>query len=586
MVTAQNHSETQHTGPDLVREKAQPFTTKAPTSEIREDTSQPRKIFRDIEELAESIRGVGLLQALTVRRDPEGRVDYLLVDGARRLRAAKLAGLETVEVNVVDMTDAEAVVAQIVANDQRDDVHPLEQARGYQRWLDLVEAEPGAEEARREVGVHQLARLVGVDASSIYRALKLLELSAEAQDRWLEVGDRLKPAVMIHFARLRPERQVEAINLALDSAGDYELTSRTAGKWLQKNLYLRLAEAAFDPSSRTLTAAGACTTCPKNTAAAERMDLFDEPELAEDAHCTDRKCWREKLDAHFVAVTAAEDAPKVIEAKFDGLGSATAKGAKTETLVEVSQLFETHREGETVVTARDLVREGKLRVEAIARDPKTGAVAEFVDIAAFQAVAAVNTPVAVGVVDRTEEDEDEGEEEAGEPLSAAELDPVVVEARAKREAAIKLLALTEEATAKRARDKPPTLAVILAALSFEDGTAIAGLAPSEAAGEAGPEADTAWADELLAHCNKLEPKAIAEALVRALFSIFGGRHVLLRHYGVDPARLAVELERAQEAKAKEPPPKPKKAIAPPPPKGKGKAAAKPKAPAKKGKVKK
>lgn len=284
MVTAHTHTEDSDLGRGEDREA--PHLALVPIAEVTESPLNPRTHFDGLEELAESIAAQGVLQPIRVRPST-GATDYELVFGARRLRAARLAGLTQIPAIVGDLTDGEVAEAQLVENDQRDDVHPLEQARAYRRVLEISGRD-----------VDWIAAQVGRSSSYIHKALKLLELGPKAQALWLEQQPQLPPSVAIHFARLPEALQDAALALALDEAGAYALTSRTVGPWLRSRYFLHLADAPFDTKAKTLVAtAGPCTTCPKNTAAAAKLDLFDEPELAAEAMCTDRACHKAKADA-------------------------------------------------------------------------------------------------------------------------------------------------------------------------------------------------------------------------------------------------------------------------------------------------
>ena len=109
-----------------------------PISILVESATNPRKRFdeKNLEDLAASMRAQGILAPLLVRELEESK--YEVVAGARRLRAAKLAELETLPVRVVKLTDAEAIEAQCVENLQREDIHPL-RASGFKSLLELGE---------------------------------------------------------------------------------------------------------------------------------------------------------------------------------------------------------------------------------------------------------------------------------------------------------------------------------------------------------------------------------------------------------------------------------------------------------------
>src|SRR6267154_1309133 len=100
--------------------------------EIRPDRSQPRRHFDEahIEELAESIRGKGVLLPLIVRRDSEG---YVLVAGERRWRAAQKAGLRELPVMVREVTDNESFEIALIENIPREDLNPIEEAEAFKR---------------------------------------------------------------------------------------------------------------------------------------------------------------------------------------------------------------------------------------------------------------------------------------------------------------------------------------------------------------------------------------------------------------------------------------------------------------------
>ncbi len=110
-----------------------------PISILVESATNPRKRFdeKNLEELAASMKAQGILAPLLVRELEESK--YEVVAGARRLRAARLAELETVPVRVVKLTDAESIEAQVVENLQREDIHPLEESVGFKSLLQLGE---------------------------------------------------------------------------------------------------------------------------------------------------------------------------------------------------------------------------------------------------------------------------------------------------------------------------------------------------------------------------------------------------------------------------------------------------------------
>jgi ParB family transcriptional regulator, chromosome partitioning protein len=140
-----------------------------PTNAIAPNPKQPRSRFDDasLAELAASIREVGILQPLVVRRAGQG---YEVVTGERRLRAAKLAGLATVPVVLRDSEDSDLLREALIENIHREDLDPIELAEAFRQLLD-------------ELGLKQeeLADRVGVSRSHIANTIRLLSLPLEVQ---------------------------------------------------------------------------------------------------------------------------------------------------------------------------------------------------------------------------------------------------------------------------------------------------------------------------------------------------------------------------------------------------------------------
>jgi ParB family chromosome partitioning protein len=140
-----------------------------PTGSIAPNPKQPRSRFDDetLAELAASIREVGILQPIVVRRAARG---YEVVTGERRLRAAKLAGMATVPVVLRDSDDADLLREALIENIHREDLNPIELGEAFRQLLD-------------ELGLKQeeLADRVGVSRSHIANTIRLLALPLEVQ---------------------------------------------------------------------------------------------------------------------------------------------------------------------------------------------------------------------------------------------------------------------------------------------------------------------------------------------------------------------------------------------------------------------
>jgi ParB family chromosome partitioning protein len=141
-----------------------------PVNAVGPNPKQPRTRFDDetISALAASIREVGILQPLVVRRAGDGR--YELIAGERRLRAAKAAGLASVPIVLRDSEDADLLREALIENIHREDLNPIEQAEAFRALLD-------------ELGLKQeeLADRVGVSRSHIANTIRLLALPLDVQ---------------------------------------------------------------------------------------------------------------------------------------------------------------------------------------------------------------------------------------------------------------------------------------------------------------------------------------------------------------------------------------------------------------------
>ena len=104
-------------------------------SDITRSPYQPREYFNEnkLEELANSIKKNGVIQPIAVRPNKNASGKYEIVAGERRWLAAQKAGLHDIPVTILDLTDAESLEVGIVENIQRDDLNPVEEAKGYKR---------------------------------------------------------------------------------------------------------------------------------------------------------------------------------------------------------------------------------------------------------------------------------------------------------------------------------------------------------------------------------------------------------------------------------------------------------------------
>jgi ParB family transcriptional regulator, chromosome partitioning protein len=127
--------------PDAQEPSAQPpevARRQIPVGLIDRNPRNPRRDFRaeDLEELAASLRQHGVVQPIVVRQVAGSSERYEIIAGERRWRAAQIAGLHEVPVNVIEASDRQALELAIVENVQRADLNPVEEARGYQALIE------------------------------------------------------------------------------------------------------------------------------------------------------------------------------------------------------------------------------------------------------------------------------------------------------------------------------------------------------------------------------------------------------------------------------------------------------------------
>lgn len=164
--------------------------------QIRVNPYQPRKLFSQdaLESLAESIRRYGVITPLTVRRVREG---FELVAGERRLRAAKLAGLDAVPCYIVSVSNEDSGLMALLENLQREDLDFFEEAESLRRLTE-------------DFGMtqQQAAQRIGKTQSAVANKLRLLRLVPEAT-RTVREGKLTERHARV-LLRLAPERQETA----------------------------------------------------------------------------------------------------------------------------------------------------------------------------------------------------------------------------------------------------------------------------------------------------------------------------------------------------------------------------------------
>ncbi|MFN8333488.1 MAG: ParB/RepB/Spo0J family partition protein [Cyclobacteriaceae bacterium] len=254
--------------------------------EIRLDTiavSTTNEMFRSkkdfsekaLNDLADSIKELGVIQPILVRRYEKNPESFILICGERRYRASLLAGKETIPAIIKDVSAEIALVLQITENMQREDVHPLNEAKGYKMLLEHNESMKTAD----------LALKVGKSETYVLQRLKLNDLVREARTDFF--SDKMNIGHATLLARLTPAAQREAINRLTNYKGTYGTVDELR-QFIDSEIMNDLSQAPFDPLDESLVKkAGACLNCPKRSGAAPK--LFAE--IKEKDRCFDSTCF-------------------------------------------------------------------------------------------------------------------------------------------------------------------------------------------------------------------------------------------------------------------------------------------------------
>ena len=142
-------------------------TKKVSISDLTRNPYQPRETFNEfkLDELTNSIKKNGIIQPIAVRLKKSEPGKYEIVAGERRWLAAQKAGLHDIPVNVLDLSDVESLEVAIVENIQRDDLNPVEEAKGYKRLSEEFNYDH-----------ENIAKLMSKSRSHVSNTLRLLTL--------------------------------------------------------------------------------------------------------------------------------------------------------------------------------------------------------------------------------------------------------------------------------------------------------------------------------------------------------------------------------------------------------------------------
>lgn len=254
-----------------------------------------RKTFNDasLQELAESIREVGVLQAIAVRPRTEG--GYEIIYGERRYRASLLAGAKTIKAAVYNnVTDDEAEDMSLSENLQREQVRPTEEARAFKRLLE-----------KGRYDIYSLAGRFGRSEKYIYTRLKLNELYAPVGE--LLDNETITISVAEEISTYEPNIQKDVYEKHLKEGNGEDWTGYTLNlfkRYFEKYYTTDLGQYKFDKTE--------CKACVHNAA---NYNLFAEHNGC--GHCTNRKCLEAKNAAHVAKETEKllKSDPKLVVAR-------------------------------------------------------------------------------------------------------------------------------------------------------------------------------------------------------------------------------------------------------------------------------
>jgi ParB/RepB/Spo0J family partition protein len=241
--------------------------------------------MESLADLRSSISKLGVQQPVVVRKLQalRGLAAYELVAGERRYRAAGQAGLAHLPAVIRQLTDEEVLEVQLVENLQREDLHPLEEAAGYEELMKVAKLKP-----------EELGDKVGKSRSWVYSRLNLLKLPKNAQDALQDGRLDVSRALLVASVADAEQRDL-VLEMALERTHgnnpSYSVRQLRA-KTLKERLTFPLIGAPFPTDDAALVPkAGACGGCQYRTGNCD-------PEAADPDVCTNVPCYHLKVKTH------------------------------------------------------------------------------------------------------------------------------------------------------------------------------------------------------------------------------------------------------------------------------------------------
>ncbi len=275
---------------------AQPCYEFIEIDDLQVSTTNPRRRINEqtLQSLGQSIRTQGILEPLIVRHAGK---KYEIVCGERRYRAAKIAAVTKLPCIVRDLSDEQVLDIQIHENLHREDVHPMDEAYGYQFLKEKLDCD-----------VKELALRVGKSEGYVLNRLKLNLLIEEAQK---DLDDSYLPlSYALEMAKYAPEIQKYIYEEVYRKEGKYKgndfvyepIKGETVRwnsfiEWINTNIHRLLSKAPFDPKATNLRSDGlACVKCPERTGAV--VSLFEPTQIGRKDACLNPACYVQKVQQH------------------------------------------------------------------------------------------------------------------------------------------------------------------------------------------------------------------------------------------------------------------------------------------------
>lgn len=219
---------------DYTKTEGSSSINEVPLKQIYANPDQPRREFDEerLQELADSIREIGIIQPITLRKIKEN--EYQIIAGERRFRAATIANLETIPAYIRTADDENVMEMALIENIQREDLNAMEVALACQNLLEVY-----------NMTQEQLSTRIGKKRATVANYIRLLRLPAEIQvalkDKLIDMGharallaidDPIKQLALFHELRKygysvrKVEERVKQINEATDTIAKKATTSR------------------------------------------------------------------------------------------------------------------------------------------------------------------------------------------------------------------------------------------------------------------------------------------------------------------------------------------------------------------------